>query len=101
MNERIRELAVQARKKPTGDSWTYRTYGEFEEEFARLIIQECTRKTWVELSEESALRLWQICKIPVHLDTPDSAALRYARAINFALREANHNTHLNDERTTN
>lgn len=95
MNERIKQLVEQARKKPTGDSWTYRAYGEFEEEFARLIIQECTKKTWVELSEESALRLWQICKIPVHLDTPDSATLRYARAISFALREANY------EQTTN
>ena len=44
MNERIRELAEQARKKPSGDSWTYRTYGEFEEKFAELIVQECVSK---------------------------------------------------------
>ena len=41
MNERIKELAEQARKRPIGDSWTYRTFGEFEEKFAELIIKEC------------------------------------------------------------
>ena len=99
MNERLKELAEQATIN-VGDEFHPIDFFD-KEKFARLIIQECTKKTWVELSEESALRLWQICKIPVHLDTPDSAALRYARAISFALREANHNTHLNDERTTN
>ena len=41
MNERIQELAEQARKKPLGDSWTYRHFGEFEEKFAELIVKEC------------------------------------------------------------
>ena len=43
MNERIRELAEQARRKPTGNTWVYRTYGEFEQEFAELIVRECVQ----------------------------------------------------------
>ncbi len=41
MNERIKELAGTARIKPIAGSWYYRTYDEFEQEFARLIIEEC------------------------------------------------------------
>jgi hypothetical protein len=41
MNERIQQLAEQARKKPLGNSWTYRLSGEFEQKFAELIVQEC------------------------------------------------------------
>lgn len=43
MNERIRELAEEARRKPTGDTWVYRTYGEFEQEFAERIVLECVK----------------------------------------------------------
>ena len=41
MNERIQQLAEQARKKPLGNSWTYRLSGEFEQKFAELIVKEC------------------------------------------------------------
>ena len=41
MNERIKLLAEQARKKPLGNSWTYRLSGEFEQKFAELIVKEC------------------------------------------------------------
>jgi hypothetical protein len=41
MNERFKELAEQARKKPLGNSWTYRLSGEFEQKFAELIVKEC------------------------------------------------------------
>ena len=41
MNERFKELAEQARKKPLGNSWTYRLSGEFEQKFAELIVREC------------------------------------------------------------
>lgn len=41
MNNKIKELAEQARKKPMGDSWCYRHSGEFEEKFAELIVREC------------------------------------------------------------
>ena len=41
MNERFKELAEQARKKPLGNSWTYRLSGEFEQKFAELIVQDC------------------------------------------------------------
>lgn len=41
MNERIRELAEQARKKPMGNSWCYTNPEEFEQKFAELIVQEC------------------------------------------------------------
>lgn len=44
MNERIRELAEQARKKPMGKGWTYRSQREFEEKFAELIVKECISK---------------------------------------------------------
>lgn len=40
MNERFKELAEQARKKPLGNSWTYRLSGEFEQKFAELIVKE-------------------------------------------------------------
>jgi len=43
MNERFKELAEQARKKPLGNSWTYRLSGEFEQKFAELIVQECVQ----------------------------------------------------------
>jgi hypothetical protein len=41
MNERIKLLAERARKKPLGNSWTYRLSGEFEQKFAELIVKEC------------------------------------------------------------
>lgn len=41
MNERIRELAEHARKKPLGDSWCYANAAEFEQRFAELIVREC------------------------------------------------------------
>ena len=41
MNERIKQLADEARIKPMGSSWAYRLSDEFEEEFARLIVKEC------------------------------------------------------------
>lgn len=40
MNERIRELAEQARKKPMGDSWCYTNPQEFEKKFAELIVRD-------------------------------------------------------------
>jgi hypothetical protein len=40
MNERIRELAEQARKKPLGNSWCYTDPAEFEQKFAELIVRE-------------------------------------------------------------
>lgn len=43
MNERIKQLADQARIKPMGSSWAYRLSDEFEQEFAQLIVQECAR----------------------------------------------------------
>ncbi len=43
MNERIKQLADEARFKPMGSSWAYRLSDEFEEEFARLIVKECAR----------------------------------------------------------
>jgi hypothetical protein len=43
MNERIRELAEQARKKPMGDSWCYTNPQEFEKKFAELIVRECAK----------------------------------------------------------
>jgi hypothetical protein len=41
MNKDIHKLAEQARRKPLGDSWCYRTPEEFEQEFARLLVNEC------------------------------------------------------------
>jgi len=41
MNERIKELIEQARKKPMGDSWCYTSPKEFELKLAELIVKEC------------------------------------------------------------
>ena len=41
MNERIKQLAELARKKPMGDSWCYSNAHEFEQNLAELIVQEC------------------------------------------------------------
>ncbi len=41
MNERIKELIEQARKKPMGDSWCYTSPKEFELKLAELIMKEC------------------------------------------------------------
>jgi len=41
MNERIKQLADEARIKPMGSSWAYRLSDEFEQEFAQLIVKEC------------------------------------------------------------
>ena len=41
MNERIRELSQEARKKPLGNSWCYTNPQEFEQKFAELIVEEC------------------------------------------------------------
>ena len=41
MNERIKELAEIARRKPMGNSWTYAHLDEFEQRFAELIVREC------------------------------------------------------------
>ncbi len=42
MNERIRELWVEAAESKSGDSWAEQT--AFMEKFAQLIIQECMRQ---------------------------------------------------------
>ena len=41
MNEQIRLLADEARKKPLGNSWCYTNPQEFEQKFANLIVREC------------------------------------------------------------
>ena len=41
MNDRFKELAEQARKKPMGDSWCYTSPKEFEQKFAELVVREC------------------------------------------------------------
>ena len=41
MNDRFKELADQARKKPMGDSWCYTDPREFEQKFAELVVREC------------------------------------------------------------
>jgi hypothetical protein len=41
MNDRIKQLAEQARKQPMGNSWTYLHSEQFEEKFAELIVLEC------------------------------------------------------------
>lgn len=41
MHTRLKELAEQARRRPMGDSWTYATTSEFEQQLARLVVQEC------------------------------------------------------------
>ena len=41
MNDRIKELAEKARKKPMGNSWAYASTTEFEKRFAELIVREC------------------------------------------------------------
>ena len=43
MNDRIKELAEKARKKPMGNSWAYASTTEFEKRFAELIVRECLR----------------------------------------------------------
>lgn len=41
MSDRIKQLIEQARKKPTGGSWTYRSPGEFEQALVAAVIEEC------------------------------------------------------------
>ena len=41
MNERIKLLAAQARKKPLGTSYYWTNPNEFEQKFAELIVREC------------------------------------------------------------
>ncbi len=43
MNQNIKLLAEQARRKPMGNSWTYRSYSEFEKNFADLLLYECIK----------------------------------------------------------
>ncbi len=43
MNERYKEIAEIARRFPIGGSWTYRHFGDFEQEFARQLIAECVK----------------------------------------------------------
>ena len=65
MNERIRELAEQARKKSIGNSWCYTNPEEFEQKFAELLIQDCVNELlkWKSepfpLDAESAARIIQ------------------------------------------
>ncbi len=42
MNNRIKQLIEQARKKPTGGSWTYRSPDKFEQALVAAVIEECT-----------------------------------------------------------
>ena len=44
MNDRFKELAEQARKKPMGNSWCYTDPREFEQKFAELIVRECVEQ---------------------------------------------------------
>jgi hypothetical protein len=48
------------------------------------------KQRWVDLNEDEVLRLWQICKIPVHFEKPNDIGHRFARALSFGLREANY-----------
>lgn len=41
MSDRIKQLIEQARKKPLGDSWTYRSPGEFQQALIDAVIEEC------------------------------------------------------------
>ena len=44
MNDRFKELAEQARKKPMGNSWCYTDPREFEQKFAELVVRECANR---------------------------------------------------------
>jgi hypothetical protein len=57
MNERIRELAEQARKKPLGNSWTYQLSGEFEQKFAELIVQECMSTLYLNGYDDAVVQI--------------------------------------------
>jgi hypothetical protein len=48
------------------------------------------KQRWVDLNEDEVLRLWHICKIPVHLEKPNDIGHRFAGALSFGLREANY-----------
>jgi len=53
MNERIKKLAEQARKKPMGNSWCYTNPEEFEQKFSELIVRECAQQCWTVSELES------------------------------------------------
>ena len=57
MNERFKELAEQARKKPLGNSWTYRLSGEFEQKFAELIVQECMSTLYLNGYDDAVVQI--------------------------------------------
>ena len=57
MNERIQQLAEQARKKPLGNSWTYRLSGEFEQKFAELIVQECMSTLYLNGYDDAVVQI--------------------------------------------
>jgi hypothetical protein len=56
-------------------------------------ILKGTRQQWQLLSDDEALRLWAICKIPTsHLEDPNDTtqqALRFAASLSHALQEKN------------
>ena len=61
-------------------------------------VCDSKKQRWVDLNEDEVLRLWAICKIPVHLEKSDDIGHRFARALSFGLREANYYAFCNDAR---
>jgi hypothetical protein len=55
MNERIRELADLAKKKPLSNSWCYTNPAEFEQKFAEMIVKECLKEIKDMIVDESEL----------------------------------------------
>jgi hypothetical protein len=59
MNERFKLLAEQARKKPLGNSWTYRLSGEFEQKFAELVVRECMSNLYLNGYDDAVMQIKQ------------------------------------------
>ena len=70
MNERIKELAEIARRKPMGNSWTYAHLDEFEQRFAELIVRECISA--VEDTNDRYRRDYFAAKIKEHFGVKDA-----------------------------
>ena len=56
------------------------------------------KSRWVDLTDEEIDRLWDLCRIPAHLDAPNSVQQRFGRALSFALREKNYDAFCADGR---
>ena len=74
---------------------------DYKEDYIRVRAILLNRQhQWQNITREEALKLWQLCSLPTHLETEQDKIFNFAFALNCLQREKNFNALCSDENET-